>query len=675
MRRRNLRAFAFITIVVALSVLILSFQKIDLPGESFDREATGPLGLSLGLDLSGGTHLVYSAEAPVIVDISFESITAVNDIKLHLIANGYLNVAVDDYGEGRVSIRMTELSPQGEQQLRSILEEIDVIEDFSVRRENPTSEQMEGVVDVIERRINAFGVSEPLIQTFGEDRVLVQIPGAENVNIDAIFREQVQEAAVVDFLDQLGFGDAEILVIGPKALSISDTYTIGESELTSGKVVQLRSHLQESIGTVASFESDYETGEIEAVFEDQIYVSDLVDAIREFGLNDPYVLGPIGTEIRMRVEPSVIDVREALRVQLKEAFGPIDSYEISGGVEEAKSLIGQTASLKFMERSCLNDTCSEFVDKDTVGDKGEQLTGGNLEQAFADTHPTTAAPIVRFVFDGPGTRIFRELTSRIEGDSTKCVATFLDDVELICPVVNQRIISGDGFVEGPDFTYDSVRTLAIQLEAGSLPVALELIRESTVGAVLGDASLRASLRAGIVGLILVALFMLAYYRMSGLVAALSLTVYAVIVLAAFKMFPVTLTLSGLAALVISIGMAVDANILIFERIKEELRMGRSLRSAIEIGFRRAWNAIRDSNVSTFITCGILFYFGRELAEPRIIGFSLTLFVGVAVSMFTAITVSKNLLQFLAITPLKNKPNLFTPERLAGPSDGVESERQ
>ena len=142
MRRRNLRAFAFISVVVALSILILSFQKIDLPGESFDREATGPLGLSLGLDLSGGTHLVYMAEAPVTIDISFEDTIAVDDIKLHLITNGHLNVSVDDYGEGRVSIRMTELSPQGEEQLRSILEELGPIEEFSVRHENPTPEQM-----------------------------------------------------------------------------------------------------------------------------------------------------------------------------------------------------------------------------------------------------------------------------------------------------------------------------------------------------------------------------------------------------------------------------------------------------------------------------------------------------------------------------------------------------
>ena len=155
--------------------------------------------------------------------------------------------------------------------------------------------------------------------------------------------------------------------------------------------------------------------------------------------------------------------------------------------------------------------------------------------------------------------------------------------------------------------------------------------------------------------------MIAYYRIPGLIAASSLMIYAAILLALFKMLPVTLTMSGLAGLILSIGMAVDANILIFERLKEELRTGRSLMSSIDIGFRRSWTAIRDSNISTFITCGILFYFGRELGEPRITGFAIVLFLGVGLSMFTALNVSRTLLHLVAFAWGSRGSGMFTPE--------------
>ena len=183
---------------------------------------------------------------------------------------------------------------------------------------------------------------------------------------------------------------------------------------------------------------------------------------------------------------------------------------------------------------------------------------------------------------------------------------------------------------------------------------------------LGDESLKASLKAGIVGLGLILLFMVLYYRMAGLVAACALVLYAVILLAIFKMIPVVLTLSGLAGLILSIGMAVDANILVFERLKEELRSGRSLLSAIEVGFRRAWPAIRDSNVSTFITCGILYLFGDRLGEPRITGFAITLAIGVALSMFTVLFISRNFMQLLVFTPVGRKLDLFSPEGVQRP---------
>jgi preprotein translocase subunit SecD len=339
-------------------------------------------------------------------------------------------------------------------------------------------------------------------------------------------------------------------------------------------------------------------------------------------------------------------------------------FEISGGAEGAKKLIGETAQLLFKERTCLNQDCSIFEDRAAVGNKGESLTGDNLSQAFGSTQQTTGEPIVNFVFDGDGTRVFRDLTTRIAGDPTKCISHFLDGEMILCPVVNQPIIAGSGFISG-NFTLSEVRTLSIQLQSGSLPIALELVRESTVDSLLGDESLKGSLKAAAVGFGLIGLFMLLYYRIPGIVSSVALLSYGLMLLAVFKMIPVTLTLSGLAGLVLSIGMAVDANILIFERLKEELRSGRSLMSAIEIGFRRAWPAIRDSNISTLITCGILFFFGRELGEPRITGFAVTLAIGVSLSMFTAIVVTRALLTFLVYTPLGTRLRFYSPEGLKG----------
>ena len=227
-------------------------------------------------------------------------------------------------------------------------------------------------------------------------------------------------------------------------------------------------------------------------------------------------------------------------------------------------------------------------------------------------------------------------------------------------MAQQAITGGSAFIQGPDFTFDRVRTIAISLESGRLPVPIEVIQERSVDATLGKDSLNKSLIAGMVGLGLVLLFMVIYYRLAGLVAASSLVIYAILLLSIFKLWPITLTLSGVAAFILSIGMAVDANILISERMKEELRAGRTLGAAITEGFNRAWTAIRDSNVSTMITCAILFWFGNQLGASIVQGFALTLFIGVLVSMFTAITVSRTFLRVMATTALAKRANLFVP---------------
>lgn len=439
----------------------------------------------------------------------------------------------------------------------------------------PTPDQMEGVLDRINRRVNLFGTEEPIIQLFGEDRVIVQLPGASG------------SISVVEFADPTDAAAVEGVVAGQ-----------GYEDFTVD----------------AQSETEYE--------------------IRTISLN--------------------VNQQNALRGALASSVGEVSSFVTTGGIETAKDLIGQTAQLVFKERTCSDLTCFTFTDAE-IG-----LTGDDLESAYASTDPNTGEWEVNIAFGDRGTGIFSDLTQRIVGIDTKRIAVFLDDELLIAPVSLAWIRDGRSSITG-NFSREEARTLAIQLEAGSLPVPLELIQESDVDALLGSESLKKSLQAGFIGLGLVLIFMIIYYRMAGVVAALALVFYAVVVMAVFKLVPVTLGLSGIGAFILSIGLAVDANILIFERMKEEIRIGRTLASSMEVGFSRAWPAIRDGNFSTIITCLVLLWLGSRTADDLVTGFAFTLFIGVVVSMFTAIVVSRNLLQLMAWIGLSRQLNLFSPE--------------
>ncbi|HEX2325341.1 MAG TPA: protein translocase subunit SecD, partial [Chloroflexota bacterium] len=248
-------------------------------------------------------------------------------------------------------------------------------------------------------------------------------------------------------------------------------------------------------------------------------------------------------------------------------------------------------------------------------------------------------------------RVFGDFTEKNIG---RYLAIVLDGTVLSSPRINARIDS-QGIIEG-QFTLDEAKDVVTKLKYGALPVPMQVIQQREVGATLGADSVRQSITAGAVGLGIVMLFMLIYYRLPGVVADIALLIYALLTFAVFKnpWAPVTLTLAGIAGFILSIGMAVDANILIFERMREELRAGRSLGSAIEAGFNRAWSSIWDSNVSTWITCAILFWFGTGMIK----GFALTLAIGVLVSMFTAITVTRTFLRALVATGVPLSPALF-----------------
>lgn len=268
------------------------------------------------------------------------------------------------------------------------------------------------------------------------------------------------------------------------------------------------------------------------------------------------------------------------------------------------------------------------------------VSGSDLSDAYVTRDPLTGQPLVAFELSGDASDTFYDFTLEHIGQAMSIVV----DKEVISSPVIRDAIAGQGTIDG--MTATEAQNLATQLKAGALGVPLEVASSRTVGPSLGADSLDRSLVAGIVGLLVVALFMVIYYRLPGVLSVVALLVYTVITFALFKIIPVTLTLPGIAGFILSIGMAVDANVLIFARMKEELRTGRPLDRAIEGGFDHAWPSIRDSNVSTMITCLILYWFGQFTGATIITGFALTLFIGVAVSLFSAITVTRTLLRAL-----------------------------
>ncbi len=260
---------------------------------------------------------------------------------------------------------------------------------------------------------------------------------------------------------------------------------------------------------------------------------------------------------------------------------------------------------------------------------------------------------VNFTLDEAGTKVFADYTSANVG---KFLAIVLDGTVISAPTISTAITKGEGQISG-NFTIDEANNLAITLRYGRLPVALEVVESRVIGPTLGADSLNKSLLAGVIGFIIVALFMIIYYRLPGVVAVIAIAIYAGITFALFKLIPVTLTLPGIAGFLLSTGSALDANILIFERLKEELRNGRSMTQAIELGFKRAWSSIRDSNIATIITSLILFWFGSAYGATIVKGFALTLAIGVVVSVFTAVFVSRNLLT-IAVDFVKNAKKEF-----------------
>ena len=613
------RSALLIAVIVIAAGLALGFQRISLG--NFQRGGDAPLGLSLGLDLQGGIHLVYQAD-------------------------------LTDPESG---------------------EPVEV-----------SADQMEALQRAIERRVNSSGLGEPIIQILGADRLLIQLPGVRDreravslIGETARLEFKRRELNVARDVTEITAEDILSVSVGPMPAppGAEDAAPEPEAEPTptpeSGEAQppvppEVAAALERAIeeeGLADETPSppmliiDFSESGAQSMqaIADRLLASfaTYLESVQRGDLLPPSTLDLVvdGAEYqRFAVNGSNIN-----RVEGTNTFAinlPPDADNQPQDMEEAKARVGENPNIVFTE-------IQGYMDEDTG------LTGDDLARAFPGQHTTSQLPIVNLEFDDNGTRVFGEMTTDIVRKAEETgirdqIAIILDGEELISPQVNSPITAGTAIIEGRDFTVERVRDLALLLESGRLPVPITLIQERDVDAILGADSLAKSLVAGVVGLGLVLAFMTLYYRLPGLMASIALVIYATLVLAVFKLTPVTLTLSGVAALILSIGMAVDANILIFERMKDELRAGRTLLTSINIGFDRAWPAIRDGNVSTLITCGILFWFADQLGASIVQGFAATLAIGVCLSMFTAITVSRALLRIAASARFMRVIRLWLP---------------
>lgn len=476
---------------------------------------------------------------------------------------------------------------------------------------------LEGTRDVIERRVNAFGVSEPIVQTStvaGSSRIIVELPGvtdAEEAN------RQIGETPLLEFREQK---EPEPLTAEQQAqIDASDATAKEEAEAALRRLdrgedfAALADELSDDPGNADT--DDQKKGGDLGFQEPSIYVTEFKTALE--GLKDGertpgLVKTEFGYHIIKREESKTENVNGSDTVQIR-----------------ARHILFQT----------LNAT--SFQAQDPYAATG--LSGQHLKRAEVTFDPTTGSAQVTLTFNDEGKRLFADITKRNVG---KQVAIYLDGQPISIPTVQEEIATGEAVISG-NFTLPESRQLVARLNAGALPVPVTLLSKTTIGASLGRVSVERSFVAGLLGITLVSLFMVFFYRVPGLLAVLALGVYSLLALALFKLWPVTLTLAGVAGFILSIGMAVDANVLIFERMREELRQGKHFGVAIEEGFARAWPSIRDSNVSSLITCFILAWFGTSLVK----GFAITLALGILMSMFSAITVTRTLTR------------LFLPERL------------
>ncbi len=721
-----------------MAVLAVPRLEIDTPIWDLDRgDDENLLGLSLGLDLKGGSHLVYRATKEDGSPADAEDLEGVRKIlekrvssfglaepTIQLLGNPADRILVQLPGLSGATIAVgfdgdTVAAEELEAFLRSdavghpettvSVDDNQLIAKMDELR--PALRDIDGLViteaegDTIRRALEDNFPVTAVVSFAAIDPETGEVPVIEEETDDANADTGDADADAGDAEDEV----TPTPVPQPAATPSADGSDAGDPEPAQADGDAAADDDEAETGDAAADETPIDEGPVTIVPE--ITIEQIQEALAAIGFDDvlvetvddsegepidnfwsielPGVRAPEVDENGDALPTLVDEAREALDelspVEVFATAGEITLYAVGGGVQEAKHLIGQTAQLDFRERKCgsltpitagdpwppdglsdndwINVRCTDSTYWNPPYGGGEQdidIQGSDLTDAFAGTQPGVVGPVVNISFNDHGSDEFCDVTGRISrATNLDVLAIYLDGEELVAPSASSAICNGSAFIFG-NFTPERARTVAIQLRSGSLPVDLELIQERNVDATLGSDSLKKSVIAGVVGLALVLVFMIMYYKVPGFVAALALILYAVVLLALFKLLPVTLTLSGVAALILSIGLAVDANILIAERTKEELRMGRALLASITTGFDRAWPSIRDGNISTIITCVVLFWFGDRLGTSLIQGFALTLGVGVVVSMFTAFFASRVIMRSIAGTALGRRIDSFVP---------------
>ncbi len=479
---------------------------------------------------------------------------------------------------------------------------------------------VEGVRDVIERRVNAFGVAEPVVQTNksekGAYRIIVELAGVKDVN-QAI--KMIGETPLLEFKEQNpNYKGSQAPHLTPTQQEELDKYN--QAAKKKAEEINRRALKGEDFSKLAKEFSE------------------------DPGSKDKG--GNLGWARRGTFVPAFdkaifddLKVGQITPHPIKTKFG----YHIIKKIDERQATSSKDSSDKSEVLSAhiliKTKTPQDIVPLASEW-KNTKLSGKYLKKAFVTYDNNTGDPEVSLEFNSEGAKLFEEITARNVG---KPLAIFLDGSPISVPRVNEKITGGKAVITGR-FNLKEAKTLVQRLNAGALPVPIKLISQQTIGPSLGVSSLNKSLIAGLYGLLAVALFMIIVYRLPGIVSVLALLIYTLVVLAIFKILPITLTLAGIAGFILSIGMAVDANVLIFERFKEEIKSGRTFANAVEEGFKRAWTSIRDSNVSTLITCAVLYWFGTSIIR----GFAVTLAIGVLMSMFSAITITRSFLRLLKI---------------------------
>ncbi len=661
----GIRAAAIVLLVSTVLVATYDFPALWNQGAGFVEAKTGvSLGtvtdepFKLGLDLQGGTHLIYEADMSSIPEADrVEALEGVRDvIERRVNAFGVSEPVVQTTTTGGTYRVIIELAG-----VLQVSDAIALIGETPVLEFKRPGEQLDGE-PTAEQSAELEEVNET--ERLAADAVLARALSGES--FDALVSELSSEQGIQEsngVLENISGNSSRsefFIVINEKGLYPGQIYNktletpeginvfkyVSEGERIQNELSHILVCYQGATGCLSDLPELDASIQINSIAE-QATADNFGDLAKEHSTGPS---GPDGgylgwADSEMYVTPFAI---AAAGLEPGEISGPVQTefgYHLIYKHDD-KSELAYNIQRILLPLTSIYDVAPGLLDPWV----NTELSGKHLERAGVEFDQNTGQPYVALTFNSEGGDLFAQLTEEYIGQA---IAIYLDGEPISTPVVQQAIYGGRAVITG-DFTIDEARLLAQRLNAGALPVPVDLLSQQTVGPTLGAVSLEKSVNAALFGFLLVALYMVAVYRLPGLVAVIALLLFAFMNLAAYRLFGVTITLAGIAGFVLSLGIAVDANVLIIERLKEEFAAGRDFVSATDEAFARAWTAIRDGNITTLIAAGVLYWFSSSFIR----GFALTLSIGVILSMFTAITVTRVYLKNVISWKKIRKPSLF-----------------